>query len=81
MSTRHKLNSANKHFCAMVAGLAGLLMGSRTWFVLAAIVIVAASVHSGDIRLRPTSPAAPVSVRSRADPHQVRAPPEGRAEI
>ena len=54
MSARHKLNSANLYFCAMMAAFVGLLMGSWSWFVLAAIVIVAASVHSGDIRLRPT---------------------------
>ena len=38
----------------MMAGLVGLLMGSWSWFALAAVVCVAASVHSGDIRLRPT---------------------------
>ena len=35
--------------CLPMAGLVGLLMGSWTWFVLATIVCVAASVHSGDI--------------------------------
>ena len=48
------LNAANLYFCALMTGLVGLLMGSWTWFVLAAIVIVAASVHSSDIRLRST---------------------------
>ena len=38
MSARHKLNSVNMHFCAMMAGLVGLLMGSWSWFALAAIV-------------------------------------------
>ena len=53
MSARHKLNSANLYFCLMMAGLVGLLMGSWSWFAQAAIVIVAASVHAGDIRMRP----------------------------
>ena len=53
MSARHKLNSANMYFCVMMAGLVGLLMGSWGWFALAAVACVAASIHSGDIRLRP----------------------------
>ena len=54
MSVRHKLNSANMCFCLLMAGLVGLLMGSWTWFALAAVACVAASIHSGGIRLRPT---------------------------
>jgi hypothetical protein len=41
-------------FCLLMAGLVGLLMGSWTWFALAAVACVAASIHSGGIRLRPT---------------------------
>jgi hypothetical protein len=41
-------------FCVMMAGLVGLLMGSWGWFALAAVACVAASIHSGGIRLRPT---------------------------
>jgi hypothetical protein len=54
VSARHKLNSANLYFCAMMAGLVGLLMGGRGWFAPAAVACVAASIHSGGIRLRPT---------------------------
>ena len=56
MSARHKLNSANKYFCAMMAGLVGLLIGSWGWFTLAAVACVAASVHSSDIRPWPWQP-------------------------
>ena len=52
MSARHKLNAANLTFCAMMAGLVDLLMGG--WFAPAAVACVAASIHSGGIRLRPT---------------------------
>ena len=55
------LNTANLQFCAMMAGLVGLPMGSWTWFAPAAIVIVAASVHSGDIGYGP-----PADVPGRA---------------
>ena len=54
MSARHKLNAANLTFCAMMAGLVGLLMGGRGWFAPAAVAGVAASIHPGGIRLRPT---------------------------
>ena len=54
MSARHKLNAANLTFCAMMAGLVGLLMRGWGWFALAAVACVAASIHSGGIRLRPT---------------------------
>ena len=54
MAARHKLNSANMYFCVMMAGLVGLLMGGWGWFAPAAVARVAASIHSGGIRLRPT---------------------------
>ena len=79
MSARHKLNSANMSFCVMMAGLVGLLMGSWGWFAPAAVACVAGTIHSGGIRLRPTAPAAPLTVRTRADPRRARARPEGWA--
>ena len=42
------------YFCARMAGLVGLLMGGWGWFAPAAVACVAASIHSGDIQLRPT---------------------------
>jgi hypothetical protein len=76
LSARHKLNPANMNFC--------LLMGSWTWFVLAAIAIVAASVHPGDIRLRKTG-RPPRPRRGRCGPGSMRdgpepGPPEGQSE-
>ena len=53
MSARHKLNAANFYGGLLVAGTVGLLSRSWTLFALAAVVIVATSVHSGDIRLKP----------------------------
>jgi hypothetical protein len=46
LSARHNLNSANMCFCLLTAGLVGPLMRSWTWFALAAVACVAASVHS-----------------------------------
>jgi hypothetical protein len=40
-------------FCLLMVGLVGLLMRGWGWFALAAVACVAASIHSGDIRLRP----------------------------
>jgi hypothetical protein len=54
VSARHKLNAANLTFCVMMAGLVGLLTGGWGRFAPAAVACVAASIHSGDIRLRPT---------------------------
>ena len=54
MAARHKLNSANMYFCVMMAGLVGLPKGGWGWFAPAAVACVAASVHAGGIRLRPT---------------------------
>ena len=53
MSARHILDTANLTFCAMMAGLVGLLMGGWGWFAPAAVACVAASIHPGGIRLRP----------------------------
>jgi hypothetical protein len=54
VSARHILNTANLCFCAMMAGLVGLLMGGWGWFAPAAVACVAAWIHPGGIRLRPT---------------------------
>ena len=50
-NARHKLNSAHVAGALILAGALGLLTRSPTVFVLAAGVLIAASIHSGDIRL------------------------------
>lgn len=50
-NARHKLNSAYVAGALILAGALGLLTRSPTVFVLTAGALMAASVHSGDIRL------------------------------
>jgi hypothetical protein len=50
MSAKRKLNSANFIGCLLVAGLLGLVTESFIVFVLAAVALVAAAYHAGDIR-------------------------------
>ena len=51
MSARHKLNSAYLNGALGVAALIGAVTGSWGVFWLASAVLVASSIHSGDIRL------------------------------
>jgi hypothetical protein len=53
VSARRLLDTANLYFCAMMAGLVGLLMGGWGWFAPAAVASEAASIHPGGIQLRP----------------------------
>ena len=51
MGAKHKLNSAYFSGALGVAALIGAVTGSWGVFSLAAGVLVASSIHSGDIRL------------------------------
>jgi len=51
MGARNKLNSASVHGALAVAALVGAVTGSWGVFLLASAVLVATSLHSGDIRL------------------------------
>lgn len=51
LNARHKLNAAYALGALLLAGALGLLTRSPTVFVLTAGALMAASVHSGDIRL------------------------------
>jgi hypothetical protein len=50
-TARHKLNSAHFLGCLLIAGVVGGITDSWTVFLIAAIVLVALSINSGDIRL------------------------------
>jgi hypothetical protein len=50
VGARRKLNSANILGSVLLAGVIGAIFDSWLAFVLAAIVLVAVNVHSGDIR-------------------------------
>lgn len=52
MGARKKLNSASLLGSLLLAGIAGLATGSLTVFLIAAVALVALSIHAGDIRLR-----------------------------
>ena len=51
-SARHKLNAAYIHGSLLIAGLIGASAESWNVFVLAASVLTATSVLSGEIRLK-----------------------------
>lgn len=51
MSARHKLNQANVNGTLVIAGVVGAATESWTLFVILVAILVALSVHSGDIRL------------------------------
>lgn len=53
MSARHKLNQAVVQGTLLVAGLLGLVTQSWTIFAIAAVTLLALSIHSGDIRFGP----------------------------
>jgi hypothetical protein len=50
LSARHKLNQAYVTGCVLLAGVAGFLSGSWLVFGIALAVLLAANLHSGDIR-------------------------------
>ena len=50
MGAKQKLNSANAVLALVIAAIMGMAFGSWIAFVVAAIILVAASVVSGDIR-------------------------------
>jgi hypothetical protein len=50
-TARHKLNSAHVLGCLLIAGVVGGMTSSWTVFLIAAIVLVALALNSGDIRL------------------------------
>lgn len=51
-SARHKLNAAYIHGSLLIAGLIGAATESWNVFVLAASILTATSVLSGEIRLK-----------------------------
>jgi hypothetical protein len=53
MGARQRLNAAAVHGVLLIAGLVALLSGSWTAFAIIAVALIATSLHSGDIRLRP----------------------------
>ena len=50
VSARHKLNAASVHGSTLIAALIGWLFGSWLVFLLAVAVLIATSLHAGDIR-------------------------------
>ncbi len=50
MGARNELNKIHVVGSIGLAGLLGLLTGSTTVFVIAAAVMIGASIHSGEIR-------------------------------
>lgn len=52
MGARQKLNSAALLGNLVFAGLIGLVTQSATVFVVAFVVLIACSVHSGDMRVQ-----------------------------
>ena len=56
LGARQKLNSAYVHGALIVAGVIGLLVQSGTVFIVVALVVLATSLYSGDIRLNGDQP-------------------------
>ncbi len=53
MGARQKLNSAHIIGSIIVAAMIGGLVGSFGIFVIAAVVLIAGAIESGDIRPKP----------------------------
>ncbi len=53
MGAREKLNGHHIVGALGLAGLLGLMTGSFAVFVIASIVMIGASIHSGEIRSKP----------------------------
>ena len=53
MPARQKLNSAFTNGAIVVGGMAGLVFESWTVFVVAFLLLIGASIVSGDIRFSP----------------------------
>lgn len=52
MGVRQKLNQGYAQGVLAIAGLLGILSGSGEVFWIAAVIMLALSVHAGEIRLR-----------------------------
>jgi len=50
MGAKQKLNSANAVLALVIAAIMGMAFGSWIAFVVAAIILVAASIYTGEIR-------------------------------
>ena len=53
MGARQKLNAAHIFGCIIIAAMFGGVTGSFVVFVIAAAVLIAGSIESGGIRLKP----------------------------